>query len=355
MPTDATLAAFEESANGVVPPVAKEDSGSLRDHEAEFGKPSAREAIQAEAPEPKDDDAEPFNAPNAPKPAKYRAKSQQAKPEDVKTIDELTRRLRKAEEEAGFSIERQDGESERVFSLRRRAEQAEMLRDAKKAISAKPEPIAAPAPRPAPSDFAEAEPTIEQFAATADPYTAYTRALGAWDRRKEAWDQQQAALKTSITADQAVAKQRREAAYASHGQRVHEFRAKTADYDTVIQSASEIPTSMLTETAIVNHPKSAQMAYALAKDPALATELFFATLNSPVDRTTVALQQRLLETRLSAALTGSAAPVSVVPPPRPPNPVRTGAMRTVEAEPDDDTGSLSDHEKHYYNPRRRRA
>ena len=294
MPTDATLAAFEESANGQTPaPEKAESGGSLRDHEAEFGKPSAREAINASTPEPKDDEPEP--AFNAPKVGKYRAKSQQAKPEDVKTIDELTRRLRKAEEEAGFSIERQDGESERVFSLRRRAEQAEMLRDAKKAIGAKPEPVVAPAPRPSPSDFAEAEPTIEQFAGTADPYTAYTRAIGAWDRRKEAWESQQTALKASLTADEAVTKQRRDAAYASHGQRVQEFRTKTPDYDTVIQSGAEIPISMLTETAIVNHPKSAQIAYALAKDPALATELFFATLNSPVDRTTVALQQRLFD------------------------------------------------------------
>ncbi len=338
-----------------------ETGGSLRDHEAAFGSPSRRDLLRedtpparedSEAPRETDDPPEAAATFNPPRQGKYRAKSQQAKPDDVKTIQELTKRLRDAEAQVGVVVERKDGESERVYNLRRRAELAEAIRDTKKAATPPPRPAA---PIANPSDFQEPEPHIEQYASAADPYTAWVRAVNAWDRRKETHDATQAQLQTQRTDFQRQVEARRDAAYASFGQRRDAFKAQTRDFDQVLQASADVPVTPLLETALVNHADGPRYSYLLAKDRRFADELFLLTDNKPVTQLTVGQVQRLLEARLSTVVAGSVETSAYVPPPKPPNPARSGAMKTVETPPGD-SGSLADHER-YYAPRsvRRRA
>ena len=328
------------------PEATPPDTGSLRDHEAEFGKPERRALIREET-QPVDrssdeeSDPEAFNAPRqAPK---YRAKSQQAKPDDVKTIQEYTKRLRDAEAQIGVVVERKDGESERVYNLRRRAELAEAIRDTKKAAIPSPQPQARV---PDASDFAEAEPVITDFANTADPYTFWMRAVNAYDIRKSQHDLEQGRIKIQQQLQHEQIKQRKDEAYRNFGNRINAFKAQTRDYEDVVKSAADVPATPLLETALVNHERGPEFIYRLAQDRRLADELFLLTDNKPVTQLTVGQVQRLLEARLSTVVAGSVGTPAYVPPPKPPNPARSGAMKVAETPPGD-SGSLADHEKFY--------
>lgn len=333
--------------NGLLP-IVEEDTGTLADHAEEFGTDSRRgrrSSLQAPTlAEPTDDD----------QPAKrerHRAESQKGTPDDVEAIAALTKRLRDAESEAGFTIERKDGESERVYNLRRKAEQAEALRDARKLATSQPAPVAA-SPVVAVAEFTDAEPTIEQFKDAPDPYSAWQRALNAWDRKKERWDEQQTAAKGSDETRKKDALAAREAVYKTFGQRVIAYQAQNKDYEAVVKTAN-LPTPALLETALVGDPDGPRFIHQLAKNVNLFDEFFLLTDGKPVTHETVATVQRLLKSRMPAVVTGSVATSAVVQPPRPPNPVRTGAMRTAEKVPDDD-GSLADHARAFGSSTRRR-
>lgn len=328
------------AGNATKPAESAESSPSLAEHEAAFSN-SPRFAESPSPGEAPDDTAEP------PQP-RHRARSQVAKPEDVEAINALTKRLKDAEAAAGIHVEREDGESDRVYNLRRRAVLAESL--------VKPK---TPAPQPQtpaqpPTAFAEAEPTIEQFATAPDPYTAWQRALGAYDRRKEAAEAQTAESRAAVERQQASTVEAKRRAYAEFNGRVEVFKQTTPDYQSVVDAvSSERPCTYLMETALVNDPDGARYVYELAKNPALHDELFMLTDNKPVNRDTVASVQRLLKARILAAPTGSAVPLTRPLAPRPPNPVRTVPSAHLPNKAPTDTASLADHEAFYGSSRRR--
>ncbi len=88
------------------------------------------------------------------KPERQRARSQQAGKDDVEKINAYTKRIREAEESLGIKVEKQPGESDRVYNLRRRAELLEAKREVAKVA---PAVVSKPAPK-APEPFNEPEP-----------------------------------------------------------------------------------------------------------------------------------------------------------------------------------------------------
>ncbi len=336
-----TQALYDAAQGNAGKPNEGEATPSLAEHEATF---SNAPRIVTETPSPgeaSDDAAGPLSQP------RHRARSQSAKTEDVEAIAKLTKRLRDAEAAAGISVEREDGESDRVYNLRRRAVLAEAL--------AKPKTEAPkPAPRPVapPQSFDEAEPQIEQFASAPDPYTAWQRALGAYDRRKEAAEARAEAARGAIQQQGAMAAERKRQAYAGFNERVNAFKAATADYESTVR-ACERPATYLMETAIVNDPDGPRYVYELAKRPDVHDEIFMLTDGKPVTHETVAAAQRLMKSRMPVAPTGSTAPAVRQLAPRPPNPVRTVPSAHLPNKAPGDTASLSDHEAFYGNGRRR--
>lgn len=298
---------------------------------------------------------------------RHRARSQRATPDDVAQIAQLTKRLREAED--ALNIERQPGESDRVYQLRRRAEVAELAKTKRELEAAKPEPVvAAPAavvpPKPtpdpapaAPSAFTEPEPKLEDFNNETDPYLALSRAWAKWDRRKEHFETQQEAAKQ----EQTTAAQQAEAAQRAHYERLvtayktraTDFAKQTPDFDAVLKQAEGRPVPPLLEQALLTADNGPQLVYTLAQQPLIHDEALLLTVGRPIDEYAVASTQRWLTQRLSAVTTGSAtAPSPTAPVPRPLNPVRTGPMSPAD-EPPKDGHSLREHER-FWSPKGRR-
>lgn len=221
------------------------------------------------------------------------------------------------------------------------------------ALEARQAPAAAPkAPAyslptpPQPLPF-EPEPTIEQFADKDDPYGAWQRALAKWDRKQEqlqavGTQQQQQFQQTARQAEEYWAGVRQ-----THQQRLAEAVAKNPSHAQTLQSVSVQPPPVL-DAAIMLDSSGVDVALFLATHPHILDEFVLMTAAQPVNEQTVAITRRLLRQRMSAGNTGSVAPSpSLTPAPRPPNPVRTGPMRTTDSPPGDDSMSLAAHERHF--------
>lgn len=285
---------------------------------------------------------------------RQRAKSQRAGADDVETINALTRRIREAEEKLGVKVERQDGEKDRVYTLRRRAEllEAKIERTRETAQRVPPLPN-----RPPPKKFEEKEPVYEDFANEPDQYAAWMRAMAGYDRRKEAHEQQATGYKTQT---EAAIKARNDARdrwhheqFQNHSKRLDAFYAKHPDAEATINDSGVVLTPAM-QAAIVSADNGPELMLRLAENPDLADDVFILTRNQPLSQDLVASVQRRLNRGLTAGTTGSASvpPPKVVPAvPRPPNPVRTGPIASADTPPGDE-GSLADHEKFFGRKRR---
>lgn len=219
------------------------------------------------------------------------------------------------------------------------------------ALEAKQQPPASPAqpvfalpaaPRPLPTD---PEPTIEQFADQDDPYGAWQRALAKWDRQQEslqavAGQQQQQFQQTAQQAE----------AYWTGVRQTHQARLQAAVQANpaaaqALQSVVVQPPPVL-DLSIMLDTDSAAVALFLATHPTVLDEFVLMTAAQPVTEQTVAITRRLLRQRMSAGTTGSVAPSSLPTPPRPPNPVRTGATRSTSEAPGEGA-SIADHAKYW--------
>ena len=268
---------------------------------------------------------------------RHRARSQQASPEDVPRIKAMTKRIRTLEQQLATT----------------------RTTDAPKPVipPAVPEP-----PRVEKAAFTDPEPTREQFFTEADPEAAYYRAMARWDRKHEAWEAEQASRATAATEGhtQALKAAERDLSEVQTAWNAREaaFKQATPDYDTVVTGAPHAKSHLtqLMNWVLLTHDKGPELVYYLAQHPSVFDEAQLLTVSSPVTEHTVAHLQRWLQSRMQAASTGSAAPrppVTLVP--RPPNPVRTGPLKTGATLPGDDA-SLEDHEKafHLGGPSRRR-
>lgn len=298
---------------------------------------------------------------------RHRAQSQRATPDDVKVIGELTKELRAIQAELG--VVPKPGESPRVTELRTRLEMARAARDARKGATRTESPIPAPpAPLAAASAFTDPAPSLDEFVAKGgpDPYGDHLRAMVKWELKKEAFDAKQAETAAAATTHQKAFGDWIQSIQAGHFSRLQAYVTANPSAKTVLDTVNALPDaerppiSLLTNVAIQTHPRGPEMVIDLLTHPDVADALMVETDGKlPFDDQgrpvpLVAVLQRRLLTRLSAAQTGSAPARPVPVAPRPPNPVRTGPQPSSDALPGDDS-SLEAHEKAFYPSRRRRA
>jgi len=290
--------------------------------------PPASEAQPAAAePDGADPEAEPVRDRGGR--FRHRAKSQQARAEDVPRINELTAKLRQAEAE--------------LQTLRAAASpRAEATPGPSAPVPAAALP-ALPATRP--------KPTEDEVGGKYPAYSDFTEDLAAW--KYEQLDQQREALS------------RERQRVQTETERVSAYQAKVAvakrdhpDFDTVVQGA-QVGVSPSMHDAIMTSDQSAEIVYYLATHQDECAELARDTADSPVSAAPILrkfLESRLVATpRLpsaAAAVTGSVPGGSSAPVPRPPNPVRTGPTPWTDRQPPGDEASLEEHERYYTRPRR---
>lgn len=316
-------------------------SGSLSDHERTFHGDGTSAAVAEPQTEPAAEPATPAAAAETDaerddkgrftKP-RHRAQSQQASAEDVPRIRELTRRLREREAE--------------IASLR-----------AATTASRPPAPeTAEPAtPAVAVSGFPTFDVWIADTANEGKTFEDFIDARTEWKYR---------ALRASERADEqrtSAQRDHQKAVDAYRAQLTDDFYAAHPDFDEVVDG---VQVSKVVERAVLL--VGPQVAYYLAQHPEEREALTEETAidpTSPAFPAAVAAMRRYLATlvapeqrasspsRQAAVSTGSAparGPVSV---PRPPNPVRTAALRDGDQPPGDES-SLADHEKAYWTRRR---
>jgi hypothetical protein len=322
---------------------APAESESLSDHEASFSPDAAKRA------DPDDE----RNEQGQFKP-RHRAQSQRADADDVPAIAAQTKRIKDAEARLGADIVRQDGESERVYNLRRRAEILE--RQAQAPAPAKPPAAPIQPPQRPQQAIPQTFPAYDAFIAMQGQeeatYEDYVDARADW---RYALQRAQERQRDAIETQQRTQAERG----AAHQSRVTVARTKYPDFDAVVTNDAHIGPVLI--DAILSSEHSADIAYYLGKNPTVRLELNAETPDYSVAavNTTrryldslVASQRSSSPSRAAAGPTGAALALVTPPAPRPPTPVRTGSIAAPDTPPGDDDMSLSSHEKHY-SPRRR--
>ncbi len=314
------------------------DSGSLSDHEQAYHKSGQDETRQAQTepstppaetapPEPDTTDADPRDDKGRFLPKKrHRAASQEASPEDVPRIRELSTRLRAAEAERDALKARMDGGG-----------------------PSRPAASVAPPPPPAP---AAPKPDINDYLKGEDDYSV---GFAKWVDALDDWKDAQRETKRQETARQDALAAEQHRLTTSWTQRVTAAKAKYPDFEAVaLPPVSVIPQGSLIDAWILEHKTGADLLYYFEQHHDEVSNLLALPLIEQATELAL-LSQRFngSSSRTAAVGTGSAPAVPPPPAPRPPNPVRTGPMSRGDEPPGDDA-SLADHEK-YFAPRRRRG
>jgi hypothetical protein len=341
-----TLDQFSQALRDTASP-ASDDSGSLADHEAAHAPGASQPAdTDEDAPAAASDRGD-----NGQFKPRHRAASQRADADDVPFIAEHTKRIKDAEARLGADIVRKDGESERVYTLRRRAELLERQSTAPTPQQAAPTPTAPPQPARRQSNA----PPMQAFPA----YDAFIAIPGLENATYEDYVDARADWRYSIQRHNEREQEATETAQRTERERTAKYaaalpatRQKYADFDTVVR-----PDLMVNATivqAIMASEHGPEIAYLLAKDHDLRNGLNADTAEFAV--AAVAPMRRYLDslvagqrpstpsTRTAAGPTGAALALAPPPAPRPPTPVRTGTMASADEPPGDDS-SLSAHMK----------
>jgi hypothetical protein len=256
---------------------------------------------------------------------RHRARSQQAGPDDVPRIRELTAK------NAALAAE--------VEALKKPAAAPAPVAQTTPSPA---RPAAGPVPPPVVSADKDPQPTEERDPTTGKPYENFTKFVNdhaRWAAREEmrlarsTWETQQrdesakaehARLATSWNANVSAAKQQHQ------------------DFETVAYGEAPWVQGSLIDRWIQEHPSGALVLYHLKKNPTEAAAMLAMPLFEQTEALSL-LSQRVRPQKSAAAVTTGAAPVQDVKPvPRPPTPVRTGPMRTEPATPDPDALSLDD-------------
>lgn len=318
-------------------PVAAPDpveSTSLADHESQFQvKTRASRAADAKAPAADrslgTDGAPPADVDESAagerdetgrfKP-RHRAKSQQAGVADVPRIQELTRKLREAEAERD--------------ALRQPRVAAQPTQPAQQ-------------PRPAPAPVAETAPRLQSFIDALKPDEDYNAAverhadaMGDWKLAR--WEKQQ---------HQAAAERQFAQTFT---QKIDAAKAKYPDFEAVaLGKPSNIPAGSVVDRWVWEHRTGADVLYHFQKNDAELQNVLRMPALDQLEHLTLLAQRFPQPSRTQAVSTGSAAVSPVSSAPKPPNPVRSGAMRGSD-EPPGDGSPLSAHETYYYAGQKRR-
>lgn len=313
----------------------------VRAHAAKFseaGRQKEAEALANETPEQKtarqakSDQQERDRKNGQFKPGlRHKAESQKATPDDVPRINQLTARAKTAEERV-VALEQE------VARLKATGAPVAQVAKAEAKVEAAVEKA---------SGFAEPEPT-EDDPKFAGDYGKYLRAVSSWEGRKAYHDER--ASERQREADE-KSKQTEREALKSFGDRMEAAKEKYPDFDAVTDrptpwlnaKGKPLPHAIALDSWVMEHKSGPDVLYyfQLDKNRQELDSLLAKPVIEQVDHLAL-LSQRLLPTSSSqAGVTGSVAgrTSSYVPPPKPPNPVRTEAQRTSGGPPPTD-GSL---------------
>lgn len=256
-----------------------------------------------------------------PRQTRRRARSQQATPEDVPRIQELTKKLREAERE--------------------RDEIRAKLTPAPTPAAPSPSAPRVPPPQPRPAQpLPQAFPTYDAWSADPDnankSYDDYTDARADWR-----W-----ALNDAKRREQAAVEQFQQ----TRAQRLQGLeqqkiaaRQKYADFDQVV---APVHGSAVMVEALIHSDHYSEILYHLGQHPDMAQELMQESFYD--DPRSYSAMKRHLESLVAPSQRSSHQPtqaaqspdrpLALVPPPapKPPNPVRTSAMKPADALPTDE-------------------
>ncbi len=269
---------------------------------------------------------------------RHRSQKQKARAEDVPRIQELTKNWRTTEERA----------------LKAEKELAEIRETLKPKATG---PQLRQVPKVEASTFEKPEPKLEQFASAEDPYLAFVEARQDWRLEKREHDQKQASAKTeaesATTHNQTQMRQFFHEKSRDFGGRLNALLQRDPEAQKTFEAVQQLPLTDNMHAAIMLDPKGEELMLHIAKNiqslQGELDELFMLTDERTVTPAYVALVQRRMHRWMQAAQsTGSAAPApqKVAVAPRPPSPVRTGAMKTADTPPGDE-GTLADHESYF--------
>lgn len=336
------IPASTEAAEPVIPT----DESSLSEHEAAFG--PIDPGLEGDARK---------QAEEARTKIRHRAKSQQASPEDVPRIKTLTRVAKEWQE--------------KYEALEARVKQTPVLQEqAQSPAQPQPQPAAREQQQSAPTEIrwdrvdpetglpegwvpTRPEPTEDEVGTKYANYSAMTRAQSFWANEQIAAANRLYAQYQQQATAQTQAQQAWQQAHQAFTTRAVEFAATHADYDDLIaKHPLKLPDAPY--TAILKADNGPAMVYHLLQHPDQLAEMLTIWDGKPDSDHHVANATRWLTTRMQAGTTGSAAPASpTVMAPRPPNPVRTGPLKTGDELPGDE-GSLAEHERAFGGRRNRR-
>lgn len=336
-----------------------DDTGSLSDHEAQWGGRRGAERpvavpVTTPEPEPLEDDA--LLAPTSVADAQTDAKAESLAAEEAARDPQgrFKQKHRAAKDVAS------PADVPRIRSLSARVKELE----AQLASAKTPTPVATPTPvvaaplAPAAAPVTPTKPfAFPAFDAwlTAHPDQSYEdweldRATAVADWR---YDQRDAARQAdAATQQQTQAKQIRDEAYRT---RATDFAKGHPDYWTKINAAQAAGHDLppLVTAAIFTSDRGPDVLYHLLGQPDEMDRLFLSHATTPVTEATVVAMQRHLLTRLSTGTTGAVTtPTPIVRSPRPPTPVRTGPLH-AGTDPPDDGASLAAFEQYWHKPKRR--
>ena len=307
------------------PDTSPAEDDSLSGHEATFGREARKGTPE---PETVTQTVERDKEGKFTKPTRHRAPKDVATAEDVPRIRELTRKLREAESA--------------LETLRKPELPTPNSQDKKPAeITDKP-------------SWKVYEAKIGEQGGYADwgeAQDAYIDARDTWREQQTKKDSQTA----KVTEAETATADARKAVLEDYHARVTEFMKTHPDFQEKLNAAGDLKLPpVLTET-LITADNGPELVYHLATHPDLLDEIALLAVNLPVNEQSIALlHRRLTKSTAQAGNTGSVAgTLKSLTPPRPPNPVRTGPIKTGDEPPGDDS-SLADHERAYGQTRRRK-
>lgn len=300
-------------------------------------------------PEPQTPQEPPHNIPGQPEP--NQAPATAGPDDDDGPLDDVVddpqgAKIRGSRAKSKQAAARINALTREKHELRQRIEALEKAQAPK---PAGPKPVYE-VPKVPTAEFADEQPKLEQFADSEDPYGDWILARSEWAARKrehEAVRQHQQTHVDGLSRQQQEYWQQVE---TRHNAQLQQRMASNPALVPAMQEAAQfVPYGSLLDRAIVAlDSRSADVAEYLATHPAMLDEFVLLTDGKPVTEQTVATTRRLLLQRMPAENTGAVAPSQAVPiTPRPPTPVRTGAMRTGNEPPADGATSISEHARHF--------
>jgi hypothetical protein len=279
-----------------------------------------------------------------------RASRAKATSDDVEAINRWTGELKSAEESV-TDIPREAGESDRVYTLRRRAELVKRAQtQASKVARLEQEVRQLRASGASASEIRRAETQVEDAVEQGDPepdendaryegdYTAFVKDHSRWSGREAFRQQYQQAQREQAQQHEFM---------QTWADRMKAAESRYADFQTVAMGETRIPPNSLLDAYVMEDDNGPDLLYYLNTHPQAVDDIL--GLPSALAQSKAIAQILLRLSSPSTASSGStgsdAARRVVKSPPKPPNPVRTEAQRPAESVAADGSLSLLQHYK----------